>query len=278
MYARVIIVTTWIFTIFCILSPAGIQAGESDGHPFLLVEDPWPPYTLGEAGDIPESGMIVELMQELFQRIDYPIRMELYPWKRCIFMVKNEKADGLMLTVKTPERDEFAYFPEPFFASGILFFHRQDKEFSWKSLEDLKGLTIGVVAGSKYSQEFQDAISTYQLKTEVVNSIQINFNKLKAGRIDITPVLDVVAAQMIEDNPEFAGQFAAAQKPLKITPMQMAIARSSMMMSYSGQIEQTIREMKEDGTVERIYKKYVHASPRQADYTPHGKGQPVQEK
>jgi len=78
------------------------------------VEDPWPPFALGKAGETPEGGLIVELMEELFKRIGQPLRMELCPWKRCIYMVQNQKADGLMLTVKTPEREKFAYFPEPF--------------------------------------------------------------------------------------------------------------------------------------------------------------------
>lgn len=233
------------------------EAGEQSKHPFLLVEDPWPPYTFGETGETPESGLIVELLEELFSRVEYPVRMELYPWKRCIYMVENEKADALMLTVKTPEREKFAYFAEPFIENNILFYHKRDRVFSWEDFSDLKGLTIGLVAGAKYSQEFQEAIQRYQLKTETVNSISVNFKKLKAGRIDITPVLDVVAAKIIADDKDFVGQFATASKPLRVTPMQMAIARSSKMMRYSQQINQTILEMKKDGTVESLYRKYV---------------------
>jgi polar amino acid transport system substrate-binding protein len=243
--------------IILLLAVGDVFAGEDGRAHFLLVEDPWPPYTLGQTGEVPESGLIVELMDELFTRIGHPVRMELYPWKRCIYMVKKQKADGLMLTVKTPEREEFAYFPEPFFINKIQFFHRSDKEFSWNNFSDLKGLTIGLVAGAKYSQEFQDAIKDLQLKVEIVSSIPINLNKLKAGRIDITPALDVVAAKIIADDNGFAGQFATAAKPLRITPMQMAISRSSALMNHSLDIEQVIKEMKKDGTVERIYRKYV---------------------
>lgn len=138
------------------------------------------------------------MMEELFKRIGQPLRMELCPWKRCIYMVQNQKADGLMLTVKTPEREKFAYFPEPFFVNKIQFYHKLGRDFSWEEFSDLmKDLTIGLVAGAKYSQELQDAIQEFGLRTETVSSIPINLHKLKAGRIDITPVLDVVALKMI---------------------------------------------------------------------------------
>jgi len=224
---------------------------------FLLVEDPWPPYTIGESGKSPDSGLVVALMEDLFKRIGQPVRMELYPWKRCIYMVKNQKADALMLTVKTPEREKYAYFPEPFFVNKIQFFHRSDRPFAWENFSDLKGLTIGLVAGAKYSQEFQKAIEELQLKVEVVGSILLNLNKLKAGRIDITPVLDVVAARLIADDEKFLGQFSVAVKPLRTTPMQMAISRSSPLMDSIHDIDRTILEMKKDGTVDRIYREYV---------------------
>lgn len=66
--------------------------------------------------------------------------------------------------------------------------------------------------GAEYSQAFQDAILCHDITVEVVNSIEINFQKLKAGRIDISPVLDVVAADIIAGNEEFGGEFATAAK------------------------------------------------------------------
>ena len=248
--------TSCLCWFFCVVSTVCVAAARAES-PFFLVEDPWPPFTLGEAGGAPEGGLVVELMEELFQRIEQPLRMELYPWKRSIYMVRNQMADGLMLTVKTSEREAFAYFPEPFFVNKIQFFHKKDREFSWEKFSDLKDLIIGLVAGSKYSQEFQDAIQEFGLRTETVNSISINFHKLKAGRIDVTPVLDVVALKVIEDDHAFHGQFSPAVKPLKTTFMQMAISRSSPLMNHSDAIDRAIRDMKEDGTVQRVYREYV---------------------
>ncbi len=259
---RLTAIVTKCFLVCFLFLASHSYAAEEAKQPFLLVEDPWPPYTVGEAAAAPTSGLIVELMEELFQRIDHPVTLMLHPWKRCIYMVKNNQADALMLTVHTVERERFACFREPFFENKILFYHRNELEFSWNSFADLKGLTIGVVDGAKYSQEFQDAVQQYQLQTEVVSSIELNLNKLMAGRIDITPVLDVVAARMIADNQSYAGIVASIEKPLRTTPMQMAISRRSDLMDYKKQINQAIKDMKADGTVDRLYKKYVPEQPK----------------
>lgn len=251
---------------FLSLVSASQTLATTTGVPFLLVEDPWPPYTVGQAGDVAEKGLIVDLMYELFARIGQPVQLELYPWKRCIFMVKNNKADALMLTVKTAEREQFAYFPEAFFVNKINFYHRSGEKIAWESFSDLKEYTIGLVAGAKYSQEFQEAVKQVPLKTEIVNDISTNLRKLKAGRIDLTPVLDVVAAKLISDSEEFYGHFEAAAKPLRTTQMQMAIAKSSKLMAYSAQINQVIQEMKKDGTVDTIYYKHV---PKMKHLNPH---------
>ena len=226
-------------------------------RPFCWSKIPGLPILWGESGHVVQQGLMVELMLELFQRIGQPLRMELYPWKRCIYMVRNRKADALMLTVKTVEREQFAYFPTPFFVNKIQFFHKRDSPFSWNDFSDLKGLTIGIVDGAKYSQEFQDAIVRHGLNVELVSSIEINLKKLQAGRIDITPVLDVVAASIIASEEGFVGEFAVAEKPLKVTPMQMAIGRSSRLMEYRDAINAAILEMKSDGTVTSVYAKYV---------------------
>ncbi len=102
-----------------VLLASPVLAGEQPLKPFLLVKDPWPPYTVGESGSIVEKGLIVEVLTELFRRVDLPFRMELCPWKRCVYMVQTQKADALMLTVKTAEREKFAYFAKPFFVNKI---------------------------------------------------------------------------------------------------------------------------------------------------------------
>jgi len=245
-----------LYSVFVLL-PSSVLAGEQPMNPFLLVEDPWPPYTFGESGSVVEKGLMVEVLAELSRRVDLTFRLELYPWKRCIYMVQNQKADALMLTVKTAEREKFAYFTKPFFVNKIQFYYKKGGSFSWNEFTDLKGLVIGVVDGSKYSQAFQDAIVRHDLTVEVVHSIEINLQKLKTGRIDISPVLDVVAAETIAANAEFGGEFSVAEKPLRIAPLQMAIGRSSPLMDYKDDINGAIDEMKKDGTLGAMYLKYI---------------------
>lgn len=224
----------------------------AEDTPYTIVEDPWPPYTYGKAGSAPQRGLAVELMQTLFERLHVPIRLELLPWKRCIMLARSGQVDALMLTVKTSRRQEFFYFTEPFFSNSIVFLYRRGDSFSWDSFKDLKKYRLGLVRGSDYSQEFTDAIARENLDVQRVETIRQNLDKLLVNRIDATPVLDVVAGELIKMNPRFQDKFSFAAKPLKTTEMHMALSRKSKIMNIADQIDATIREMKKDGTVEAI--------------------------
>jgi polar amino acid transport system substrate-binding protein len=60
-------------------------------------EDPWPPYTISPSEDSPIEGMAVTLVEEVFKRLNIPIEMKLYLWKRCLEQMKNGQRDALML-------------------------------------------------------------------------------------------------------------------------------------------------------------------------------------
>ncbi len=227
----------------------------AENKSYYIVEDPWPPYTYGEPGMEPQRGLAVELMHAVFKRLHVPIRLELLPWKRCIMLVRSGQADALMLTVKTNERQQYFYFPEPFFSNSIVFLYRQGDTFSWDTFKDLKKYRLGLVRGSDYSQQFKDAISRERLDVQPVETISQNLDKLLLNRIDATPVLDVVARELIRINPRFKDKFSFAGKPLKTTEMHMALSRKSKIMNIADQIDTTIKEMKQDGTLKAIMAK-----------------------
>lgn len=58
-----------------------------------VILDPWPPFTLGETGGPPTSGLLVDVASELFRRAGIPYQITIYPWNRCLASMT---ADGTM--------------------------------------------------------------------------------------------------------------------------------------------------------------------------------------
>jgi len=148
-----------------------------------LVEDPWPPYTYGELSSEPKKGAVVEVLKHIFKNVE--LKLTLYPWKRALAMAQEGVVDGLMLTVETKEREKEFVFSVPLFRDEIVFIARSDTMLNYTGLHSLQGVTIGTVHGSKYSDEFQDAIRTNLIHIEPADEIQTNIKKLINKRIDV---------------------------------------------------------------------------------------------
>ncbi len=47
-----------------------------------LINDPYPPYVIGEVGEPPSSGIAFEVVKEILHRLDIAGDYKLYPWNR----------------------------------------------------------------------------------------------------------------------------------------------------------------------------------------------------
>ena len=115
---------------------------------------------------------------------------ELYKgqWKRCLVMAANGELDGAALSQRTALRENDFHFSDPIMTVEKVFFHMKSSGFSWKSYDDLKGLTVGIPRGNVYGVEFENARKKGKFDTEeVVSQFQQNFKKLLYGRIQLFP-------------------------------------------------------------------------------------------
>ena len=222
-----------------------------------LSEDPWPPYTLGEEGRAPTGGIAVDIMNAIFKKIDVKIDMELFPWKRCLFQMKHGIRDGLMLLTKNKDREKYMVYSELIMEDRDLLWYVEkgpSETKTWKSYEDFKNLLIGETAGFNYGKEFNDAKQKFKLRTEVVNTDFLNFKKLLAGRTDLFICNERAANSLFKNHPTLKGKFKAYSRPTKLVKFYMAISKQSPALSLIPNINKAIRELKADGTIDKIVK------------------------
>lgn len=149
--------------------------------PDLLVCDIWPPYQMKTHDSV--EGFSVDVVRAVHGRLGSATpRIISFPWKRAVDMVKHQRALGVFSINRTPEREVYMRFPdEPLALSPWILWTRSGDRL--QSLEDLKGKKVGVVLGYSYTPEFWEFIETY-CDVEEVRTDQVNFHKLKAGRVD----------------------------------------------------------------------------------------------
>ncbi|MBR7747028.1 substrate-binding periplasmic protein [Undibacterium baiyunense] len=135
----------------------------------------------GELNPIPERFTRVFSAIEKDHNIQFSL--QIYPWNRAVKIASTE--GGLIFGLSlTPERAEIFRFSEPVVYQYLWLVTRTDQQFPFKTIEDLKGKTIGVVRGSKYGGEF-DRLKNVLFKTDDdIDAYGPRLKKLQSRRID----------------------------------------------------------------------------------------------
>lgn len=218
----------------------------------LIIEDPWPPYTYGEFGP-PEGGVAVEITKTIFRKIGLEPRLALFPWKRVLKMAEHGDADGIMLLMKTKEREEYLVYTDKLFTNRDRIYANSDTiKTAPVSLMDLSEYRFGYVMGYVYGGAVDEFLShpgpnkVHAYRS--LDNIELMINK----RIDFIIATKPVVDNALNTNPSWVGKIHETDIHLEAYHYYMALSKKSKFVTYVNQINQAIAEMKRDGTMDRL--------------------------
>ncbi|MEF2230230.1 MAG: transporter substrate-binding domain-containing protein [Pseudodesulfovibrio sp.] len=173
--------TLGIFLILACVIAASATVVFTTEQPVRLVCDIWPPYQMRDQDGI--TGFSTEMVTAVFKRMGTPVQsLEAFPWKRALEILESGHAEALFSANYTRDRDIFAHYPsENLFDSPWIIWTRT--ETAVRTLDDLKGKSVGVVIGYSYTRDFWEFIQTH-CKVEQVTTDEINLQKLANHRLD----------------------------------------------------------------------------------------------
>ena len=151
------------------------------GERLRIVTDPWPPYVYQENGEA--KGIDYEVTAEVFKRLGIEVEWQFLPWKRCLAMIEQGLADGVLDIFRTEQRDAQLFYPsEPLSQVEFVLFQANARPHPIQRLDDLDGLRIGTAPGYTYGDAFATAAG---FTREPAPTLEANFGKLQLGRIDL---------------------------------------------------------------------------------------------
>ncbi|MFZ6654938.1 substrate-binding periplasmic protein [Undibacterium sp. TJN19] len=205
--------------------------------------------------------------QEFFHYLERHTRLKFevrrYPWKRAVENAAS--GEGLIFGMsKTQERLRIFKFSRSIFSDLSMLVTRCDAKFTFNSLNDLKGKTIGIVRGTSYGEEF-DRLSNVLFKVEDdTNNNSGRFRKLYLRRMDAFLLYNpVISTTRLENfiNKQYAGEFSGNSadklfcilpKPVAAVDIHIAI-RPDLDHGVMEKIDQAILQAQRDGELARIY-------------------------
>ncbi len=219
-----------------------------------LVGDPWPPYVEGELGQDAQSGRGVELVKRIFERIEgVDVRFPLIPWNRALRAVEEGSHDGIVMLLKTPERERFMAYTEPLFASDSLVWYSETRfpnGYSWRDIGDFEGHAVGINRGYSYGYEIDAAIADGELTVTQVPTVDRLFAMLARGRVELVVANDYVGYALASQHVD--ARIRPAEKPTGTDVYHIGLSRKSAAVELLPRINGILIELRREGIVDAL--------------------------
>lgn len=143
----------------------------------------YPPYHWAEGDHI--AGASVALTGRILDELGVPWEARFVgPWLRVLKSAEYGEIDLVVSLKPTPEREAYLEFTRsPAFPNPMAVFATRARPVKFDGFADLIGRRGGRSKGDRFGDEF-DRFAEQHLALEDADSLEINFQKLLAGRVD----------------------------------------------------------------------------------------------
>lgn len=165
----------------------------AESKTFSLITGDWYPYI---GGKLKNQGWTMEVAKAALETQGYTVSLRLVPWQRAVAESKQGTADALFLSYYVKEREKWYVFSNSMGQARTGFFALKSHYIKFKTLQNLKGLTVGLTRGAAISPEFDRAI--FFKKEETADDLG-SLKKLLKGRIDLYAGPELVAKHLMKN-------------------------------------------------------------------------------
>lgn len=249
------LVTIVSAVVLCLVYMAQTRAADNR-QAVTLTGDPWPPYIIGDLGGEAKSGVGVDLLNAIFERLyDIELSIPMVPWNRALQEVKRGKKDGIAILLKTPEREEYMDYTNEVFRSYSTVWYSANsfpEGFDWQNHADFKHYSIGGVRGHSYGNELDRMIGEGSLTVIEVSSPRQLFAMLAKGRIQLALADRLVGAYFAEEQAAAGARLQAVKKPVAVEIYYIAFSKKSQARHLIPALNQEISSLKREGVIQRL--------------------------
>ncbi len=206
------------------------------------------------------SGIEPIIVTAAFKKVNVDVEYVFFPPARTYQAAEKGVYDGTLGWVWSEEREKSFNYSDPVFQAPLLLFHLKEFSFDWETIDDLRGIPIGITAKNYYGPEFHQAMDAGILTTDEASKDVIQFDKLLRHRIKLYPMNYYTGYYLIREKfiREQAALFTHHSRPLKTSVYHVlfskAVEENEAMVE---QFNQGLRQLKESGEYDRIISDYV---------------------
>jgi polar amino acid transport system substrate-binding protein len=241
-----------VLLMFVTASAAAALPGD---YKMVLLTENFPPFNMAADGrnyaaDQNVSGINADIVREMFKRagIDYGLTLR-FPWERIYNQVLEQPDQALFSTTYTSEREPLFKWVGPLASTGWVLLAPPGSQLRLSSLEQAREYRIGAYKNDAVSQHLQSK------GFEPINSLrdQENVAKLLKGQIDLWATTDPVGPYLAKQE-----GVSGLTTVLRFNDAQLFLALNKQTPDeVVSRLQQALNDMKSDGSIEAILRRYL---------------------
>lgn len=233
---------------------AAEQAGDTKDLPAVIVgSDNYPPYNYEDADGNP-TGIDVDLATEAFRRMGYRAVFTTIDWEAKKELVESGEIDCIWGSFSIDGRENQYRWTEPYMYSRQVVAVRQDSNIY--SLADLAGKRVAVQSTTKPEGIFLSHTDPRIPQVDEVFSLQnreLIYPYLSKGYVDAIAAHEVAILQCMSD---YNLDYRILDDPLLTVGLGVAFSKTDD-HGLAEELSKTFEEMRSDGTMKEILRKYL---------------------
>ncbi len=226
---------------------------ETEKPVITLGSDNYPPYNYLNEDGVP-TGIDVELATEAFKRMGYQVNVVQIDWEDKKELVEKGDIDCIMGCFSMEGRLDDYRWAGPYIASRQVVAVNESSDIY--KLSDLEGKNLAVQSTTKPEGIFLDRMDERIPKLGNLISLghrELIYTFLGKRYVDAVAAHEESVVQYMKD---YDTSFRILEEPLMITGIGVAFAKNDD-RGICEQMEQTLEEMRQDGTTLKIVGKYL---------------------
>jgi polar amino acid transport system substrate-binding protein len=227
-----------------------------EGKLLVGTDTPYPPFEIGQPPDI--TGYDIEVVNAVAQKLGLDVTYQDTSFDTIFRDLSQGKFDMVVAaTTITPERKQKVDFSDPYYAADQALVVTPGSDI--KAVEDLADKTVGAqdgTTGEEYANDETDA-SDVRGYPEGPDAIQA----LKGGQVDAVVIDQPVAQEALDKE-------GGIEIPTIIPTGELyGLPTAQDSDALREEINKALQEMKDDGTLKELYRKYFKIDPPEAVLT-----------
>jgi len=245
-----------------VVQPETVAPPDETPCELVMGWDPWEPYQYEIAGG-QVFGLDVDLLTAVARNADCDIAFRKGTWRELLQQLRDGEVDLLSGATRTTDREQFAYFTEPYRDEQFSLYIATDQlaDLEEKPFEQLieEGLRFGVVEDYLYGDPISSIQNDdqYQDRFDYSSMAEINISRLLNGEVDGIIEDKYVGASIIRHK-NLHDLITPHPLPLNSNPVSIMVSRASVDEALFSRINISVLELQANGAIDKVLAQYLN--------------------